>query len=53
MADEIYQWTEDECERLVGHCWERLSTMSVIPTRKCRHCGRKEDQRWHEVKAGQ
>lgn len=39
-------WTEEECERLCGHCWERLNVVGANAIRKCRHCGLKEEQRW-------
>lgn len=46
MDEDSYQWTEDECEQLVGHCWERLNIVGLPETRRCRHCGRKEEHQW-------
>ena len=39
-------WTEDECERLCGHCWDKSNTVGYPFRRICRHCGRVEDQKW-------
>ncbi len=44
--EDIPQWTEDECERLVGHCWDVQASSAWPPQRKCRHCGRKEEHVW-------
>ena len=41
-------WTEDECERLCGHCWDTAGGRVAIQynQRKCRHCGRIEEHLW-------
>ena len=46
MSDDVEQpWTEDECEKLCGHCWEKL--VGTYPLqRRCRHCNRKEEHVW-------
>jgi len=45
-------WTEEECEKLCGHCWDRSNTVGYEHRRRvCRHCGRVEDHVWVKADA--
>ena len=42
-------WTEDECDRLCGHCWAPSRTVGYENRRKCRHCGQEQEHVWVKV----
>ena len=49
-TDYEYQWSQEECEKLVGHCWEYINMAYGDKPKQCRHCGRKEKHIWVEDK---
>ena len=40
--DKILLWAEEERDKLIGHCWERLSVVE-LERRRCRHRGHVEE----------
>ena len=53
MPERVEQlWTEEECEKLCGHYWDKSGTVGYMDRRRiCRHCGRAEDHVWVKADA--